>query len=242
MHREGHVPGFPGGGGVSSSGNGGPALDIFHHIKDYGAWIYLIVVLWTFCEGETCVILAGVAASKGHLYLPVVVACAWLGATSGDLAVFLVSRRYGKRLLLRFPRLVPGVNRGVRLLERFSVAFILSFRFIYGVRNGAAIAVGLSEIGVRRFAALNLVSGGIWAVTFAMAGYLGGTAHTALADKVSETASMAALAFAGTAAVAFFLMHHVRHRRRDARLKRAILLAAAVLPLETPPPTPEVRP
>ena len=205
-------------------------MDIFHHIRDYGAWIYLIIILWTFCEGETCVILAGVAASKGYLDLPAVILSAWTGATSGDFTVFMVSRKYGKRLLLRFPRLVPGVNRAVRLLERFSVAFILSFRFIYGVRNGAAIAVGLSGIPARRFAALNFVSAGLWAATFTLVGYLGGSAHTAMADGVSATASMAALAFMVAVALFFVGLHHVRHRLRDARLKRAVLLAAAVLP------------
>ena len=64
----------------------------------------------------------------------------------------------------------------MKLLKKYSTGFVLSFRFIYGVRNFSSFAMGMSGLAWSRFAMLNFIAAGVWAVCFAGAGYLAGMA------------------------------------------------------------------
>jgi membrane protein DedA with SNARE-associated domain len=151
-------------------------VDVLEVIKEYGSYYYAIVFAWTFLEGETFVIFSGVAAREGILDLPLLILCAWAGSFLGDQLYFLIGRRYGARLLVRFPRWKPGVDHALGLLKKFSTGFVLSFRFIYGVRNFSSFAMGMSGLSWARFAFLNFIAAGVWATCFAGAGYLAGMA------------------------------------------------------------------
>ena len=66
------------------------------------------------------------------------------------------------------------MHAALGMLRRYDTWFILSFRFIYGVRNFSSFAMGTSGLSWPRFLALNFIAAGIWAVTFAGAGYIVG--------------------------------------------------------------------
>jgi membrane protein DedA with SNARE-associated domain len=151
-------------------------VDILEVIKEYGNYYYAIVFAWTFLEGETFVIFSGVAAREGILELPILILCAWAGSFLGDQLYFLIGRRYGARLLVRFPRWKPGVDHALGLLKKYSTGFVLSFRFIYGVRNFSSFAMGMSGLSWARFAFLNFIAAGVWAACFGGAGYVAGIA------------------------------------------------------------------
>jgi membrane protein DedA with SNARE-associated domain len=157
-----------------------PILD---HISDpaylahhYGALFYLITFGWTAVEGETFVILAGLLAWKGYLNFFLLFLAAWLGSFAGDQIVFALGRRFGLRILDHFPKIEPGVLRALGWIDRYAVIFILSYRFIYGVRNVSGIAVGLSHVPWKKFAAWNCIAAFVWALAFAGFGYLFGDA------------------------------------------------------------------
>src|SRR5580698_4307007 len=105
-------------------------FDVLELAKHYGPLFYPITVVWTFLEGETFVIFAGYAAS-----LPLLIVSAWIGSFAGDQLWFFLGRRYGQHLLHRYPRWLPGVEIALGLARRYNTIFILSFRFIYGIRN-----------------------------------------------------------------------------------------------------------
>jgi membrane protein DedA with SNARE-associated domain len=167
---------------------------VAHYIAEYGILFYPLTFLWTAFEGETFVIFAGYFASRGMLNLPLLIACAWLGSFCGDQFYFLLGRRYGARVLRRFPKWQPGVDRALRLLERYDTAFILSFRFIYGVRNFSSFAMGMSPLRWTRFCALNFIAAGVWAVSFACSGYLFGEMLSAVIGDAAEIMGIVALA------------------------------------------------
>ena len=50
-------------------------------------------------------------------------------------------------MLRRYPRWQPGVDKALGLLEKYSTAFILSFRFVYGIRNFSSFAATLFSVG-----------------------------------------------------------------------------------------------
>ncbi len=149
-------------------------MDIAETIREYGDWFYVVTFVWTFLEGETFVLFAGLAARQGVLRLDLLIAVAWLGSFAGDQVYFWIGRRWGHALLRRFPRWSPGVNAALDLLRRYSTWFILSFRFIYGVRNFSSFAMGTSGLSWPRFLILNFIAAGVWATTFAGVGYIVG--------------------------------------------------------------------
>ena len=133
-------------------------MDIKQLIIDNGAWFYAITFAWTFLEGETFVIFAGAASSQGMLNIYVLIAVAWIGSFCGDQMYFFIGRRFGKRLLKRFPKLQGGVMVALDMLHKYHVVFILTYRFIYGVRNFASFAMGMSELPWSRFVGLNFIA------------------------------------------------------------------------------------
>jgi membrane protein DedA with SNARE-associated domain len=169
-------------------------MEISDLISRYGDLYYGIVALWTFLEGETIVIFSGIAARDGVLDLATLIGCAWIGSFLGDQMYFLLGRHAGPRLLGRFPRWQPGVDKALGLLEKYSTAFILSFRFIYGVRNFSSFAMGMSTLSWRRFAILNFFAAGIWAICFAGAGYLAGMALQQAVGDMAANLSLTLLA------------------------------------------------
>ncbi len=166
---------------------------VARYIAEYGALFYPFTFAWTAVEGETFVIFAGYFASRGLLNLPLLIAAAWLGSFCGDQFYFWLGRRYGTRVLRRFPKWQPGVDKALRLLERYNTGFILSFRFIYGVRNFSSFAMGMSPLRWTRFLMLNFVAAGLWALMFAGGGYLCGEALSAVMGDAAEIMGLVAL-------------------------------------------------
>lgn len=184
--------------------------DIYQTIADYDRWFYLLTVVWTFFEGESFVVLAGAAAYHGVLNLPLIVASAWLGSFAGDQFYFYIGRRYGDSLLLRFPRWREGVETALDWLHKYHVGFILSFRFIYGVRNVSSLACGMSEISWPRFLVLNFIAAGLWATIFAGGGYLLAKTFESVLGRVAR--DIALLMLAAFLTLIWFLVR--RHNRR----------------------------
>lgn len=148
--------------------------DIVGLIHRHGDVFYLITFLWTALEGETFVIFAGFAAQKGLLNISLLFVAAWLGSFCGDQIFFFLGRRFGGRVLDHLPKFKPGVERALGWLENHAVIFILSYRFMYGLRNVSSVAVGLSHLSWKKFALWNGIAAFIWAASFTGFGYLFG--------------------------------------------------------------------
>jgi membrane protein DedA with SNARE-associated domain len=140
-------------------------------IQNYGDWIYLIAFFWAALEGETFVIFAGLAAQRGYLNMFELIAAVGLGSLMGDQICFWLGRCYGTHLLDRFPKLQAGVNIAIIWLEKHAVGFILSYRFMYGIRNVSSIAIGMSHLTWQKFAFWNAIAAFAWAVAFSNVGY-----------------------------------------------------------------------
>jgi len=149
-------------------------------IQQYG---YAAVVIGTFLEGETVLLLAGFAAHRGHLDLAAVILCAFLGSLCGDQLYFWLGRRHGAAFLARRPQWEPKVARVRELLHRHQIPVILGFRFLYGIRTVAPFVLGMSGVSLSRFAPLNAVAALGWAIVGGLAGYaLGSALESVLGD------------------------------------------------------------
>lgn len=184
--------------------------DLSELIANYGYWAILI---GTFLEGETILILGGLAAHMGYLELPWVMAAALTGSFTGDQLYFYIGRRYGPKIIARRLSWQESAKKVYRHLHRHQNLLILSFRFFYGLRNVTPFAVGAAQISRARFLVLNLIGAVIWAVAFATLGYLSGEVFRFMLDdfKRYQLYVLLGLLMAG---ILFWLIMLVRRRRR----------------------------
>ncbi|GAO35614.1 hypothetical protein SCT_1005 [Sulfuricella sp. T08] len=182
-------------------------------LQDYG---YAAVFVGAVLEGETLLIMAGFAAHRGYLDLPWVMGVAAVGGFLGDQIYFYLGRRYGWRILNRFPRFKPRAAQVQALLARYHLPLILGIRFLYGLRTVGPLAIGMSPVGWVRFFALNLIGAVGWAVLIGGAGYLFGQVLALLLTDLHryEEALLALMAIAG---IAVWLHYRWRQRRASGR-------------------------
>jgi membrane protein DedA with SNARE-associated domain len=167
---------------------------------------YLAVFVGTFLEGETVLGLAGVAAAHGYLSYAGIVAVAILGGFLGDQLCFFVGRRYGNRILARFPRLAAKAPRVQDLLRRWDAPAVIVLRFLYGLRVAGPIVIGTCGISPWRLAFFNFIGVLLWAPLVAGIGYLAGYALQEWLGRLkhAQVGLLALLAIA--AAVAWYLV------------------------------------
>ena len=137
---------------------------------------YLAVFIGTFLEGETILVMAGFFAERGYLDIFVVAIVAALGAYIGHVFWFFMGRRYGVKLLDRFPKMKQHFGRGIRLFERYGATAIIITQWLYGLRITCAVIIGISRISVLKFLIFEAISVAIWAVAISAAGYFFGAA------------------------------------------------------------------
>jgi len=173
---------------------------------------YAALFIGCLLEGETLLVLAGVAAHGGYLWFPTVVAVAFIGGTLGDQVLFFVGRRSGEPILARWPRFERPAARVRSLVERHSSLLIVMVRFMYGLRLVGPVVIGMSSVSPLRFAILNMIGAALWATSVAGVGYVFGHAiEWLLADLAMF--EKAALGIAAVVAVALLVLHRVRSRR-----------------------------
>jgi len=189
-------------------------MDISQLIAEHGAFFYLIAFVWTFLEGETIVLFAGFAAAQGLLNPFLLLIAAWLGSFAGDQVYFWIGRHFGIAILNRFPRWRRGVESALSWLERYNTGFILSFRFIYGVRNFSSFAMGLSAVHWKRFLILNFIAAALWAASFVAVGYFLGHAFRAVLGHLVRSFSLFMLIAFIVITVGVWTFHRLQRRRQ----------------------------
>ena len=197
---------------------------ILRLIAEYHYLTYPLVLVATFVEGETIVILLGAAKSAGELPINVelLALAAFAGSFCGDQLYYLIGRRYGAPLLNRWPTLGHKIEWAFQLVKDHPTLFILSFRFIYGVRNISPFIIGMSGVSRLKFLVLNLIAATVWANAFAWGGYFIGRA---LETYVGESKF---LVLGGLVLIilCFSLFNWIR-QRRAAHAARAASAASA---------------
>ncbi len=175
---------------------------------EWGNLAYAAAALWAFFEGETFVLVAAAAGAATGLIDPwVLMGAVWLGSFAGDQTWFTLGRRLGPGALRRIPGAERRVAQASALLERHGTLFVLSFRFLYGVRNVASAACGIAGMDHRRFAALNFIAAGLRAGSFVAAGWF-------LGALLGPERLLWALAGTAVAVIGALLLRRVwRHRR-----------------------------
>jgi membrane protein DedA with SNARE-associated domain len=142
-------------------------------ISTYG---YAAIAIGTFLEGETILVLGGLAAYRGYLELPWVLVSAFLGTLIGDQLYFYIGRAQGHSILEKRRNWKSKSEKVFSLLNKHQVLLILGFRFLYGLRVVTPIVLGASRIAPLRFLILNILGAITWTIVIGVMGYIFG--HT----------------------------------------------------------------
>ena len=181
-------------------------LDPRTMLSRYG---YKVVLIWTFLEGETIVILAGMFAEKLHLDPWLIAMYAFFGSFLSDQVMFSLGKYKGESVLRYFPRVARNVDKAGRLFKKYDTILILGFRFVYGVRNVTPILLGISGVSHLKFFILNFIGATVWALSFSFGGFYAGRAFMTVMDHVGHGIFYVLLA----ALVAGGLIWFIRARR-----------------------------
>lgn len=199
-------------------------------------WGYLIIIGWTFLEGETVVIVAGFLASQGILELnPWLIAlCAFTGSFCSDQLFFTLGKYKGEAVLQRFPRMAKNTEKARRLMHKYETALILGFRFVYGVRNVTPILLSVSGVKHKKFFLLNMVGASVWALSFSFGGFYFGELinHFAEEHPYLKYAILGGFILLIVGAV---VLVRLRARIRNKHLTRQALNAAGMNPEDASP-------
>lgn len=192
-------------------------MDLQQLIADYG---YLALLIGTFLEGETILIVAGFAAKREMLSLPWVIAVATAGTLLGDQFFFYIGRWKGLGWIEKRPLWKARAARLRAMLEKHRVLVVLGYRFLYGLRAVTPFVLGASGFRPVAFAVLNVIASIVWAIAFGWAGYLLGHLYERVVDRVKAYELWALGVLAGIA-LAAWLTSMIRAAVRDRRARLA---------------------
>jgi membrane protein DedA with SNARE-associated domain len=148
-------------------------------------WGYVIVFAATFLEnsvgagvivpGETLVIIGGVYAGIGDLWLPGVATVAVVGAILGDNLGYWIGRRFGRGFLERHGRklfITPDrLAAAERYYGRHGGKTVFFGRFVPVVRSVGFIVAGVSHMPWKRFLIYDIAGATVWGIGHSLIGY-----------------------------------------------------------------------
>lgn len=191
----------------------------------YGAKaVYLITLLGSFVEGESVILTASALAYKyEQISLINLMMIAFAGSLAADQILFFVGRHYGPRIIETRPSLKKASSRVFYHLHRHSTLFILSFRFIYGIRTASPIIIGAAGVSIKRYAILNVIAAFIWSILSCSVGYMIGYFFaddieafiTTLGQNMKYTA-IGAISLAVAIGVCVYLYRRYKQQKPDA--------------------------
>ena len=179
--------------------------------------------------GETMLLLASFyAAIDNHLQLPIVIACAALGAILGDNLGFYVGRTGGKAFVHRYGRYIflkpERMKRAEQFFAKHGDKTVFFGRFIAVLRAWAAFLAGVNQMRWRTFLIYNAAGGILWAIIYGLLGYFAGRIFHNNFMLVEHYAGLLSLILGGiivAVVIVILIVYYVRRRRKPAPGEKA---------------------
>lgn len=122
---------------------------------------------------------AGVLASEGDAFLPLILLVVAGSAFLGDLLMYLVARRFGgpvRSWMQRRPRRRALLEWTSQRIQRYGLPFVIAVRFLPSGRIAGALASGVLGYPLRNYAIGAGVAEVMWATYSVGLGYIGSAA------------------------------------------------------------------
>ena len=160
--------------------------EAFDWLKDFSSspWFYLIIFVIAALDSvlpivpsETLVIIGGVSAGLGNLWIPLVIVVAASGAFIGDNMSYLIGREASDWVIRRQTRTDKGAARMAKIVEQVHERgglLLITARFIPGGRTALTLSCGVTKQPRRWFISWAAVAAVIWGNYAALLGLIGG--------------------------------------------------------------------
>ena len=139
------------------------------YIARYG---YIAIVIGTFFEGETTVLLGGIFSKLCYMKLDYVMAWAFLGTLAGDCTFFSLGKIFGRKFIDRYEFLRSKIPLANGIMKRYGNYIIFLIRFFVGVRGIILLLLGCTDIKKRTFFLYTTISAALWSIVVSATGYL----------------------------------------------------------------------
>ena len=144
---------------------------IIYFITTYG---YLAILVGSFFEGETILVIGGLAVQQGYLDLPLVFFFSFVGTLASDNVFFFLGRFHDHKLVAKY-RFFSKLTTVSEKISGKSGAFLsFAMRFMYGFRHLVPFSLGMSDIKTKTFLFFNFLGGLCWVLAIGFAGYFFG--------------------------------------------------------------------
>jgi membrane protein DedA with SNARE-associated domain len=147
------------------------SFSIINFIINYG---YFAILVGSFFEGETILLIGGLAVQQGYLDLSLVFLCSFAGTIASDNLFFFLGRFHGQKLIARYKFFSKFAKVSDKFSGRSGLFLAFAMRFMYGFRHLAPFSLGMSAIKTRTFVIFNTLGGIVWVLTIGFAGYFFG--------------------------------------------------------------------
>ena len=154
----------------------------------------IAILLGSGIEGEPFAIAGGILAHRKWLPIETALLAAIAGSWLIDQFWFHLSRHFRESRMVQSIARRPAFERALTLIDRRPVWFILLFRFAYGLRAIAPVAIGASRVSARLFIPLNIVAAIVWGSLFTGAGYLAGPGFEAAEARYGSAITVGTIA------------------------------------------------
>lgn len=134
----------------------------------------IIIFLWCMLEGESALILAGLAAHGGHIHIVLITFIAGCGGFIGDQIYFYIGRYSKNYIRKKLSKQKRKFAIAQLLLQKYGWPIIFIQRYMYGFRTIIPMSIGLTGYSSKKFALINFISAQVWAAITITLAYIFG--------------------------------------------------------------------
>ncbi len=132
---------------------------------------YLGVLLGTFIEGETTILLAGIFAKFGYLKLREVIIFSCIGTFIGDCSFFFLGKFFGNTVIERYEFFRTRTRLSSNIIHEYRHLILFIMRFLAGFRSIILLLLGCANVKASRFLIIDFLSSIVWSVAISLIGY-----------------------------------------------------------------------
>lgn len=179
-------------------------------LNQYG---YLALLLGTFMEGETAILMASSLIYRGVFDFPLTVITAFMGSFVSDWIYYFIGRLNGKYFLAKRPKLNAKVKPVTDFFHQHKFQILFSYRFLYGFRILIPVVIGMSGLRPLSFLLYSTVTGFLWATTVSTTGYCIGRLLELRVQSFEDNILFIVLGFGSLGLLIGYIIKHFAMRK-----------------------------
>ncbi|HEX2966864.1 MAG TPA: DedA family protein [Syntrophorhabdaceae bacterium] len=183
-----------------------------NYIAQYG---YIGIIIGTFLEGETTVLLGGIFSNLGYMDLWAVMICAFAGTFGGDCTFFAIGRFLGKNIVERFACVRKRIPLADNLIRRKGNLIIFMIRFLVGIRAIILILLGCTNLKTGRFLCYSLLNSLAWTILVSAIGYAFGNIVLVFVSDIKKNESLTISLVLAFVVVFILILRHIIKKKEN---------------------------